>query len=271
MPIRSIYILFFLFLYIAYALIVKSPFIFGDELEYWSMIRNIFTGANLDVHAQYGFLFPILFSPFFLVDYPYSYILIKIFNSVIFTLSFFPIFLLFKNLNYLNKRNTNVFLISLIVIAHPVGTMVGIVWADILTFFLVCLFLYQLVNFSKFPNICNFLLLNLVIILIFESKYFVGTICFISTIITLTFMSINSNKFKNSFIFLSIALNLVPILFWIYRNHSLSKHKTLFGYEGMGTDPPAYASVSYSFDSILSIFTTFFYILVTLFRVRLVF
>jgi hypothetical protein len=48
-----------------YGASITGPFIFGDELEYLLYGHDLFAGADLSKHTQYGILYPIFVAIFF--------------------------------------------------------------------------------------------------------------------------------------------------------------------------------------------------------------
>lgn len=114
---------------------VIGPFLFGDEESYFSMIRTFATEQRLTT-SQYGPLYPVLMSFLFDAENPQkSYEWIRLFNLLVFSLSFLPIFLLARQLKI---SFTESYLLALTSVLLPWSAYPALIWAEPLYYSLYC-------------------------------------------------------------------------------------------------------------------------------------
>lgn len=164
-------------------LLLTGPFIFGDELTYFSFARHLFYGKNIDAFSQYGPLYPVLISSFFsAASLVQTYQLIKLFN-IIFNLSaVIPAYLIAKALF---KDKSLQWLLPACVLVSPFGGYVHIIWAEplyIALFYWTCL---MVVQFFKKTHLVYGFLLSLMLASLYYTKPAAGLVIQMATFFTL--------------------------------------------------------------------------------------
>lgn len=168
---RSLY-LFVVFLISIYNLYTRyfsfeGPFIFGDELSYFDMARAFHEHGRV-LTSQYMPLYPIFISFFVgVTDKLLRYDLIKLFNFVTFSALVFPLYGTAKRLGFQTKA---ALLFSLLFALLPWSSIVVLVWAESLFYFLFVLSFYFLVRVWTDPKLNNFILLGLSASFLFLTK-----------------------------------------------------------------------------------------------------
>ncbi len=210
---------------------ITGPFIFGDELEYFSYARDLFTGSDLSTHTQYGILYPAIGALFFnFGDVETVYNLLRIFNIVIFISSAIPAFLLARAWF---PNSIMRFLFPLFTATAPFSGFVHLIWADPLYYTLFLWTAFVLLCFYRQPRVIMGIVVGILLSLLFHTKPGSGIViqfaAFLSIIALVTITP--SEKRRRLFIpilvlLISCALFTVP---WMMRNLNLGVG--LIGYQ----------------------------------------
>ena len=148
---------------------IGGPFIFGDELEYFSYGRDIFTGASLASHTQYGPLYPAIIALILnLGDAERAYGTLRIFNIAAFASWVIPALLLARE--SFAGNDTMRLLFPAIVVSMPFSGLSYIGWADTVHYALFLWAAYLLWIFFREPRIARGVLAGVVVGMLFHSK-----------------------------------------------------------------------------------------------------
>ena len=210
---------------------ITGPFIFGDELEYFSYARDIFTGSDLSNHTQYGILYPALASLFFhLGDVERVYYFLRLFNIALFLSSAIPAFLLVRAWF---PNSVMLFLFPIFTVIVPFSGFVYLIWADPLYYTLFLWTAFALLSFYRNPRISGGIVAGILLSLLFHTKPGAGVVVQFAAFLSLmTLLAVApSGKRKDLIIpilvlLISCTLLTVP---WMMRNLNLGVG--LFGYQ----------------------------------------
>src|ERR1700752_119247 len=216
---------------------ITGPFIFGDELEYFSYGRNLWLGADISKHTQYGLLYPAIISLFLrLGDFESVYWLLRIFNITVFASSVVPAFLLAR-LICPHHRWIWVWF-GVLAATAPFGGLVYVIWADPLYYTLFLWTVFLLVSFYRRPTISLGAIVGVLLALMFHTKPAAGVIAQFAAFISLiAFIFLTHRGDRRHLIAPIGALLLFCFLLtapWIVRNLSLGVgpigYRTMSGY-----------------------------------------
>src|SRR5688572_19689721 len=148
---------------------IGGPFIFGDELEYFSYGRDIFTGASLASHTQYGPLYPAIVAlALNLGDAERAYVALRIFNIVAFASWVIPALLLAR-VSFPGNAAMRL-LFPAIVVSMPFSGLSYIGWADPVHYALFLWAAYFLWIFFHEPRIGRGVLAGVLVGMLFHPK-----------------------------------------------------------------------------------------------------
>lgn len=213
---------------------IKNPVIMPDECAYSFLIKTFakfFTWEG----AQYPPLYPLLSSFFWnesvVLD---SYYAIRIFNVVVFSLSFFPIFFTIKEVlpqdNHVTQKYRALFL-SMFIILMPWSSIISPIWAEPLFYFLLTSCFYFSIRCFKTEKIIYFCLLGIATGLLFLTKQ-AGAILFIfSFIITNGFRFFQNGQSKKRTFFQTLVTAVIyTIILGAYAGYNYLKGIPSIGY-----------------------------------------
>ena len=245
---------------------ITGPFIFGDELEYFSYARDLFTGSDLSSHTQYGILYPAIGAFFFnFGDVETVYRLLRIFNIAIFISSAIPAFLLARSWF---PNSIMRFLFPLFTATAPFSGFVHLIWADPLYYTLFLWTAFILLCFYRQPRVTMGIVGGILLSLLFHAKPGAGIVVQFAAFLSLMTLLVitSSGKRKRLLIpililLLSCALLTVP---WMMRNLSLGVGP--IGYKGVSIEVDrSIAELGYlnlGKDILLSIFYQLAYVFI---------
>jgi hypothetical protein len=206
-----------------HGLSITGPFIFGDELTYFSFARNFAQGKSILPFTQYGPLYPILTSFLFTFGNAVkTYKLIKIFNVLVFISTVIPAYLLGKTL-FTNQWLR--ILLPFCAIMTPFSGLIYLVWAEplyIALFYWAC---FLLCTLTKNPTLLKSILCGTFIALLYYTKPAAGLIIQIaafSTLILSTFIIDKSLSWRAKGLnALALVICLGLTLPWMMHYHHL--------------------------------------------------
>jgi hypothetical protein len=202
---------------------ITGPFIFGDELEYFSYARDLFAGADLSSHTQYGLLYPALGSLFFnLGDIESVYHALRILNIAIFISSAIPTFLLTRAWF---PNSIMLFLFPVFVATAPFSGFVYLIWAEPLHYTLFLWTAYALLCFYRKPGIVVGSVGGVLLALLFHAKPGAGVVVQIAAFLSLmTLVAVTPSGMRSRLLSSMLVLGIccaALTLPWMARNLSL--------------------------------------------------
>lgn len=209
---------------------ITGPFIFGDELTYFSFARSIFMEGNFFKYTQYGPFYCLLISPFFaLSSIAKTYQLIRIFNIVIYILTVVPTYFLAKKL-FINPWLR--FALPVCVLFSPFSGLVYLTWAEPLYIFLFYSFCLIFCLFIQNPTLIKGFIFGILLSLLYYTKPPVGFITEIAVFLTFAFYllskwKVEQLKFK-ALLFFSLLTCILSTLPWML--HYLHVGVSIIGY-----------------------------------------
>ena len=203
---------------------ITGPFIFADEAEYFSYARNLWLGADISRHTQYGLLYPAIGSLFFrLGDVEIVYWLLRIFNTAVFASSVVPAFLLAR-LMFPHYSWIWVWF-GVFAATTPLGGLAYLIWADPLCYALFSWTVFSLVSFYRRPAISLGATTGVLLALMFHTKPAAGVVAQLAAVISLlAFIFLTPRGERRPLI---VPLGALPLFCfvltapWIARNLSL--------------------------------------------------
>jgi hypothetical protein len=148
---------------------ITGPFIFGDELEYFAYGRDLFLGASLANHTQYGPLYPAIIAFFFQFgDSESVYRSLRIFNIVVFASSAVPALLLAREMFPRDAAMRVLF--PVFAVTTPFAGLGYIIWADPLYYALFLWALHPLFLFFREPRVVLGIASGTLLALLFHAK-----------------------------------------------------------------------------------------------------
>lgn len=211
--------------------VITGPFIFGDELLYFSIARSIFHGENLNI-VQYGPAYPAIISPlFYFENINNTYQAIRILNIIIFISAVIPGYLLGKELF---KNGWLRMLFPFCLMMTPFSGLVYIVWAEPFYFTLFYWTCFLLCLCIKNPTISKSLSLGILLSLLYYTKAGAGLVVQFSAFFTLIIHSLTmwksqtkQTKFLTGLIILTCLVADLPlILNYLHLNLSIVGYVT---------------------------------------------
>ncbi len=202
---------------------ITGPYIFGDELTYFSFARSIYQGKSLSPFTQYGPLYPLLISNLlYFGTVAKTYKMIRILNIVFFVSTIIPAYFLAKELfSHFWLR----ILLPLTVLLTPFSGFVYLVWAEplyISLFYWSCLFLCLHVKKS---TLINSLLLGITLASLYFTKPAAGLAVQIAGLLTLSYhciTSLNEKNWKNSILAIIAIITCFALDFpWMLHYHHM--------------------------------------------------
>jgi len=196
---------------------IIGPFIFGDEYAYFEMIRSFVKNGYLTT-LQYGPFYPFLSSLFFdPANIVSSYERIRIFNSIVFCFSYFPLYFLAIDLKFNNK---SAILLPLLCVLMPWSSLTPLTWAESVYY---CL--YSFAWFLSFRAISThqskyfFLLgLNSALLILTKQHAIIFIISFLMTFLVSTYRNLSIRSFFSKNL-LSFILPLgLAVIFYIWNS-----------------------------------------------------
>jgi hypothetical protein len=154
---------------------ITGPFIFGDELEYFSYGRDLFLRADLSQHTQYGPLYPTIVALLFHLGTAESvYLTLRVFNIVVLASSAVPAYLLARAIlpNDMPIRIT----FSLFAATTPFTGFGYLIWADPLYYALFLWVVHFLYCFYREPGLASGIVSGLLLALLFHAKSGAGVV-----------------------------------------------------------------------------------------------
>lgn len=223
---------------------ITGPFIFGDELEYFSYARDLFAGGDLSNHTQYGLLYPVLGSLFFkLGDVESVYHALRLLNIAIHISSAIPAFLLVR---MLFPKSIMLFLFPVFVATAPFSGFVYLIWAEPLYYTLFFWTAFALLCFYRKPGIAIGSVGGVLLALLFHAKPAAGIVVQIASFLSLiALVAVTPSASRSRLITPMLALGIscaALTLPWMARNLSL------------GVGIIGYASHSYQLASLIAEF-----------------
>lgn len=173
---------------------IKGPFIFGDELLYFSFSRSIFRGESIgSTYLQYGPLYPVLMAPaFYLKNIHHSYQLMRFLNIILFLSATIPAYFLGKAL-FENRWLRG--LLPVCVLITPFCGFTYLIWAEPLYLALFYWTCFLLLQYVKEPNLTKSLVLGILLSLLYYSKPGAGLVAQIAMLFSLiVFMLVTWNS-----------------------------------------------------------------------------
>lgn len=220
-----------------YGLVIKGPFIFGDESTYFSFARSIFHQENLASYTQYGPLYPALISVFFgLKNTVMTYQAVRIFNLIVFLSSVIPAYLLADRL-FINRWLK--VLLPFCVLITPFSGLICLVWAEPLYIALFYWTSFLFYCHIKKPNVINSFLLSIFLAALYYTKPAAGLIVLIAAFIALLMLIISKvresdNKGQKLLSIVVILMSSLVVLPWMLRYIHLGL--SIIGYPGASAD-----------------------------------
>jgi len=167
-----------------YGASITGPFIFGDECEYLLYGHDLFAGADLSKHTQYGILYPIFVAIFFhFGDVTSVYGELRAFNILVFISSVVPAFLFARAL--FPYKPVYWFLFSAFVVTTSFGAYVDVIWAEPLYFALFQYLILSLFLFYQRPRLVTGCIAGVLLGLLFNAKPGAGIIVQLAAFISL--------------------------------------------------------------------------------------
>lgn len=202
---------------------ITGPFIFGDELEYFSYARDLFAGANLSSHTQYGLLYPALGSLFFrLGDVESVYQALRLLNIALLISGAIPAFLLVR---MLFPKSIMLFLFPVFVVTAPFSGFVYLIWAEPLYYTLFLWTAFALLCFYREPGITAGSLGGILLALLFHAKPGAGIVVQFAAFLSLiVLVGVTPSGSRSRLItpMLALGISCVTLTFpWMARNLSL--------------------------------------------------
>lgn len=204
-------------------LLITGPFIFADEFEYFSYARDLFAGADLSNHTQYGLLYPALGSLFFnLGDVESVYHSLRILNIAILISSAIPAFLLTRRWF---PNSIMLFLFPVFVATAPFSGFVYMIWAEPLYYTLFLWTAYALLCFYREPGIAVGSVGGVLLALLFHAKPGAGVVVQIAAFLSLiTLVAVTPSGMRRRLFTPMLVLGIccaALTLPWMARNLSL--------------------------------------------------
>ncbi|NIA01839.1 MAG: hypothetical protein GWP15_00485 [Nitrospirae bacterium] len=203
--------------------VITGPFIFADELEYFSYARDLFLGKGLSDHVQYGILYPAIGSLFFYfgnVETVYS--CLRIFNIAILLSSAIPAFLLVRA--WL-PNSLMLFFFPLLTVMAPFSGYVYLIWAEPLYYTLFLWTAFALFSFYRNPRILCGVVVGILLSLLFHAKPGAGIVVQFAaffSLISLVFRVPSGMRRRLILpIFLLVLSCLLLMVPWMIRNYHL--------------------------------------------------
>lgn len=204
---------------------ITGPFIFGDELEYFLYGHDLFAGADLSNHTQYGILYPILLAvAFHFGDVANVYHGMRAFNVAVIASSVVPSFLHARAL--LAGNSLAWMLLSVFIATCSFTALADMIWADPLYFMLFQWLVYALFVFYRRPRISTGCVAGVLLGLLFHAKPGAGIVVEVAAFVSM--VALLSGKARQPFqrsligsmlaIVLTCSTLTVP---WLVRNLSL--------------------------------------------------
>lgn len=214
---------------------ITGPFIFSDELEYFSYARDLFAGANLASHTQYGLLYPTLGSLFFrLGDVESAYHALRLLNIALLVSGAIPAFLLVR---MLFPKSIMLFLFPVFVVTAPFSGFVYLIQAEPLYYPLFLWTAFSLLCFYREPGITAGSIGGVLLALLFHAKPGAGIIVQIAALLSLmALVAVTPSGSRSRLITPMLALGISCVtltLPWMARNLSLGVG--LIGYAGISS------------------------------------
>lgn len=149
------------------AIPLGGPAIFGDELAYFEMMKT-FAQTKVLTTLQYGPLYPVLGSLFYSDENVFLfYDRLRIFNTLIFSMSFAPLFFLSREQGISDRVS---FVLAGLCVLLPWSTLTPFIWAESLFYFLYCCGWYWALRCFKRPSKKAYLFLGLTSALLLLTK-----------------------------------------------------------------------------------------------------
>ena len=168
----------------AYGGSITGPFIFGDEREYFLYGHDLFAGADLFKHTQYGILYPIFMAIFFCFgDVASVYQGLRAFNVAVMTSSVVPVFLLARAL--LPGNGGLWLLFSVFAATCAFSGLAYAIWAEPLYFTLFQWLVFSLFVFYRRPRIVTGCITGVLLGLLFHTKPGAGIVVEIAALVSL--------------------------------------------------------------------------------------
>jgi len=210
--------------------VITGPFIFGDELDYFSYAYDLFMGADISRRTQYGVLYPALASFFFnLGDLESVYRSLRLFNIAAFVSSAVPAFLLAR---LLLPNSAMLLLLPAFVVTVPFSGFVNIIWADPLYYTLFLWTVFALLQFYRQPGVAMGSACGILLALLFHTKPGAGLVVQLSAFVSLAALIGTAPSQERKRLVVPIAVLvlccLIPTFPWMARNLSLGVG--IFGY-----------------------------------------
>ncbi len=163
---------------------IAGPFIFGDELEYFLYGHDLFLGADLAKHTQYGILYPILLAiSFTFGDNASVYHGMRACNVALMASSIVPSFLLARAL--LPGNSIAWLLLSVVAATSAFTALADMIWADPLYFTLFQWLVFSLFVFYRRPRIATGCIIGVLLGLLFHAKPGAGIVVEAAAIVSL--------------------------------------------------------------------------------------
>jgi len=202
---------------------ITGPFIFSDELEYFSYARDLFAGGDLSNHTQYGLLYPALGSLFFrLGDVESVYHALRLLNIAIHISSAIPAFLLVRTLF---PKSIMLFLFPVFVATAPFSGFVYLIWAEPLYYTLFLWTAFALLCFYRKPGITIGSVGGVLLALLFHAKPGAGIVVqFAAFLSFIVLVGVTPSASRSRLITPMLALGISCVtltLPWMARNLSL--------------------------------------------------
>ena len=209
----------------SYAGSITGPFIFGDELEYFLYGHDLFAGADLSNHTQYGILYPILLAiAFHFGDAASTYQGMRAFNVAVIVSSVVPSFLLARAL--LPGNSVVWLLLSVIAATSSFTALANVIWADPLYFTLFQWLVFSLFVFYRSPGLAIGCIIGVLLGLLFHAKPGAGIVVEVAAFVSLVALLDDEarRRFRWSLVgpMLAVALTCSALTVpWLVRNSSL--------------------------------------------------
>lgn len=215
---------------------IPGPFIFGDEFSYFRFAYDIFSGADLSSHLQYGALYPVVASFFFnLGDMESIYRALRIFNIAIFVSSAIPMFLLARQLF---PKSVMSVLLPIFVVTIPFSSFVHLIWAEPIYFTLFLWAAVALLQFYRQPGTVIGGVCGILLALLFHTKPGAGLVVQLAAFISIVTLVLTVPKLERKLLLAPIVSLVVCCLGltlpWMARNLSLGVG--IIGYAGATSD-----------------------------------
>lgn len=215
---------------------ITGPFIFLDELEYFSYARDLATGDDLQTHTQYGVFYPAITSLFFRFgDVEFVYSCLRSLNLAFLVSSAYPALLIVRALS---PTRWLAWLFPIYVVIAPFSGFVHIVWAEPLYYLLFLWTVYALLMFYRYATVTYGLLCGGLLALLFHTKAGAGLVVQIAAFMSLAGVvapTAPQERRRLAFPILTLVLsNLTLTVPWMIRNVALGVG--LIGYGGGESD-----------------------------------